>query len=59
MESLNEQELEKKYRSYIEELERESVFTKQRIDRIFQEYFDIAKIPLDGALLAHVLSNIE
>ena len=49
----------------IQELERQleiaenaSVYTKERIERLFQYYFESTKTPIDGALLSFILNNV-
>ena len=52
--TLRTQELERQ----LELAENASVYTKARIERLFQYYFESTKIPLDGALLAFILNNV-
>lgn len=53
-ETLRIQELERQ----LELAENASIYTKERIERLFQYYFESTKIPLDGALLAFILNNV-
>ena len=52
--ALRIKELERK----LEISENASVYTKARIERLFQYYFEITKTPIDGTLLAFILNNV-